>query len=101
MSADPQQMQQLLAMYRQMYPQNAQQQAMQSAQQQLGQGAPAGTNRTAGGVNALSQLALAMMRSRQNQQKQQQTPIPTGSQGQTLTAPVDNSSAPAGMMGPP
>ena len=101
MSADPQQMQQLLQMYQMMYPQQSpQQQGLGMIQQQVGTGAPAGTNSRAGAANGLTQLALAMMRAKQKP-PQVKPPIPTGTQGQTLTAPVDNSSAPAGMMGPP
>ena len=67
MSMTPQQMQQMLAMYKQQFPQGQpapptpQQQQMQGinmATAGLGSGAPAGANRTAGGVNGAAQLIV-------------------------------------------
>jgi hypothetical protein len=90
----------------------AQAQAFQSAQlpgvmaSRMGN-APAGSNASAGTVNAMTKLALAMMQRKrmQDYQKQYGSPgmpqAPTQSQGVTLSGPVDNSSAPTGMMGPP
>ncbi len=88
--------------------QSPQAQALRSAQMpgtmamNMGNAAP-GTNTTAGGVNALTKLALAMMQRKrmQDYQKQYGPQVPTQSQGVTLSGPVDNSSAPTGMMGPP
>jgi hypothetical protein len=98
MSADPQQMQQMLAMYKQLYGPGAQ------AQQSLAQGAPPGTNRTAGGVNGAAQLIVALMRAQQQkklmQQIQGQQPqTPTPSQGITPSAPT--ATGPGGDIGVP
>lgn len=111
MSADPQQMQQMLAMYKALYPggvpnqQAPQLQGFNTLQQNLGKGAPMGTNRTAGGVNAASQLMIALLKAQKmkqlQQQVQQQPASPTPAQGITSGGAVDGSSAPQGMMGPP
>ncbi len=80
MSMTPQQMQQMLAMYKQQFPQGQpapptpQQQQMQSinmATAGLGSGAPAGANRTAGGVNGAAQLIAALMKAQKQKQIQQ------------------------------
>jgi hypothetical protein len=103
---DPQMLAQLLMRSQAPTPQ---QQAYQTAQapgqmaMSMGNAAP-GTNVGAGTTNALTKLALAMMQRKrmQDYQKQYGTPqVPTQAQGQTLSGPVDNSSAPTGMMGPP
>lgn len=107
MSLDPQTIMRLIQQQQMM--QSPQAQAFQHAQapgmmaSSMGNASP-GSNTTAGGVNALTKLALAMMQRRrmQDYQKQYGTPqVPTQSQGVTLSGPVDNSSAPTGMMGPP
>lgn len=80
MSMTPQQMQQMLAMYKQQFPQGQpapltpQQQQMQSLNQVsegLAQGPGAGTNRTAGSVNGAAQLIAALMKAQKQKQIQQ------------------------------
>jgi hypothetical protein len=70
MSADPQQMQQMLAMYKQLYG-NPQMGALNQATQGLSQGAPQGTNRTSGAVNGAAQLIAALMKAQKQKQIQQ------------------------------
>lgn len=81
MSVTPQQMQQMLAMYRQQFPGTGQpaptvpQQQLQGLNQAsaaLGAGAPAGTNKTSGAVNGSAQLIMAMMKAQKQKQIQQQ-----------------------------
>jgi len=79
MSVSPQQMQQMLAMYQQQFPngqpQTPAQQQLQGLNQAsagLGAGAPAGTNKTAGGVNGAAQLMTALMKAQKMKQIQQQ-----------------------------
>lgn len=80
MSADPNQMAQMLAMYRQMFPGGMPQaQAYQNAQAPMqaamGMGnAPQGTNVGAGGTNALAKLVLAMLARKRMQDYQKQYP---------------------------
>lgn len=82
MSMSPQQMQQMLAMYKQQFPsgtplppeQQQQQQQLQGMNQVsagLAAGAPAGTNRTAGAVNGTAQLLAALMTAKKQKQIQQ------------------------------
>jgi hypothetical protein len=87
MSASPQDMQQLLAMYKQMFPngqptpQQQQLAGINQATANLGAGAPAGTNRTAGGVNGAAQLIAALMKAQKQKQIQQglnQTQVQAG-----------------------
>lgn len=83
MSMDPNQISQMLAMYKQMYPNGlpstpqaqaySQAQAPMAAAKALGN-APAGTNTTAGGVNALSKLMLALMQRKRMQDYMSQYP---------------------------
>lgn len=70
MSADPQQMQQMLAMYKQLYG-NPQMNVLNQATQGLSSGAPAGTNRGAGAVNGAAQLIAALMKAQKQKQIQQ------------------------------
>lgn len=91
MSVSPDQMQQMLAMYKAQFP----------GQMAASMGnAPAGTTQGAGMSNGLSKLALAMIQQKRMQQLKQQlapkTQAPTPSQGQTLSAPVAASMAPGG-----
>lgn len=110
MSMDPQMIQMLLARYKSQFPQQGAQQGQSNplagfdaAQQSLSAGAPPGTNRTAGGVNAAAQLIVAMMRARKQQQLQQQLQqqqnqqpaMPTPSQGITPGGGVDSSASPS------
>jgi len=108
MSMDPQLLAQMLARAQgaQISPQaTALAHAQLPGQLAMGMGnAPQGTGSGAGAANALTKLAMAMMQRRRMQQYQQQygqPQVPTPGQGQTLSGPVDNSSAPVGMMGPP
>jgi hypothetical protein len=88
MSMTPQQMQMMLAMYKQQFPngqpQTQQQQQLAGIDQataNLGAGAPAGTNRTAGGVNGAAQLIAALMKAQKQKQIQQglnQTQVQAG-----------------------
>ena len=95
MSSSPEQMQQMLAMYRQMFPngqpQTPQQQQLQGLNQ-VSQGLqgplPPGANRTAGGINGASQLIVALMKAQKQKQIQQQIQ-PQQSQGITPPAPQD------------
>jgi hypothetical protein len=105
MSVSPAQMQQLLAGYNPT-PQQQQMQGLNAAQQSLAGGAPAGTNRTAGVANGISQLLVALMKAQKQKQLQQQLQggqpaMPTPGQGVTPGGQIDTSSAPTGMMGPP
>lgn len=93
MSMSPQQIQQLLAQYKQQFPNGQpmtpEQQQMQGLNQVtagLGAGAPAGTNRTAGGVNGAAQLIAALMKAQKMKQIQQQI---QPQQGMTPPAPQD------------
>lgn len=80
MSITPQQMEQMLAMYKQQFPsgqpaptpQQQQLQGLNSVSQSLGAGAPAGTNKTAGGANGAAQLMAALMKAQKQKQIQQQ-----------------------------
>jgi hypothetical protein len=79
MSMSPQQMQQMLAMYKQQFPQGQpatpQQQQLQGLNQVsagLGAGPGAGTNKTAGGVNGAAQLITALMKAQKMKQIQNQ-----------------------------
>jgi hypothetical protein len=91
MSVSPDQMQQMLAMYKAQFP----------GQMAASMGnAPAGTTQGAGAANGLSKLALAMIQQKRMQQLKQQLAqpqaatapaVPPPGQGQTLSAP------PAGM----
>jgi hypothetical protein len=71
MSADPQQMQQMLAMYKQLYG-NPQMNALNQATQGLSAGAPAGANRGTGTVNGAAQLIAALMKAQKQKQLAQQ-----------------------------
>jgi hypothetical protein len=80
MSADPNQIAQLIALYKQQFPggapqQQAYQQAQAPGQAAMAMGnAPAGTNTTAGGTNALAKLMLALMQKKRMQGYQAQYP---------------------------
>lgn len=78
MSMSPQQMQQMLALYKQQFPNGQpltpEQQQMQGLNQ-IGSGLAAGpgtgTNRTAGGINGASQLIVALMQAQKTKKIQQ------------------------------
>jgi lipopolysaccharide biosynthesis regulator YciM len=78
MSMNPQQMQQMLAQYRQQFPggmpapQQQQLQGIGQVQQGLQAGPGAGANKTAGGVNGAAQLMVALMKAQKQKQIQQQ-----------------------------
>lgn len=80
MATDPNQMAQLLAMFKQMFPNGmpqaqAYQQAQAPAQAAMGMGnAPPGTNTGAGASNAIAKLLLALMQRKRMQDYQQQYP---------------------------
>jgi hypothetical protein len=103
MSMSPQQIQQMLAQYKSQFGGASPLSGFDAAQQSLGAGAPAGTNRTAGAVNGVSQLMVALLRAQKQKQLQQQlqnqqqqaTPVP--SQGASLSAPSDASAAGMGV----
>jgi hypothetical protein len=73
MSASPQQMQALLALYKQQFP-NGQTPAPSGydAIPTLPTSAPAGANKTAGGVNGAAQLVIALMKAKKLNDTQQQ-----------------------------
>jgi hypothetical protein len=114
MSASPQQMQQLLALYRQQFPNGQPQTPAQQQLQginQVGQGLAAGpgagTNKTAGAVNGAAQLMVALMKAQKMKQVQQQlngaqaqnpqvTPMTPG-QGQTPSTPAPDPSTGPGV----
>jgi len=91
MSMSPEQIQQML-LYKQQFPgatpeQAQQMQALNAIQQNSGQ-LPGNANRTAGGINAASQLVIALLKAQkqnqiQKQLQQQQTPA-----AQVSPAPV-------------
>lgn len=95
----PQQIQQMLAQYKSQFGGASPLSGFDAAQQSLGAGAPAGTNRTAGAVNGVSQLMVALLRAQkqkqlqQQLQNQQQSQTPAPSQGTTLASDP----SPAGM----
>lgn len=108
MSTSPQQMQQMLAAYKQMFPSGQQNQlsGFDAAQQFLAGGAPAGANRGAGAVNGASQLIVALLKAQKQKQLQQQmqaqapaTPAPA--QGMSLSSPSDPSPGGMGVPGGP
>jgi len=83
MSADPNQMAQMLAMYKSQFP----------TQAGLGMGnAPAGTTAGAGAANGLSKLMLALMQQKANQQYKLKYP-------QQQAAPVPNTTPPVPSQG--
>jgi hypothetical protein len=100
----PEQMQQMLAMYRQQFPNgqpSPQQQQLQGLNQ-VGQGLqaplPMGANRTAGGINGASQLIVALMKAQKMKQIQQQlnagqTANPPAASPQDFTANTDMGAA--------
>ncbi len=96
MSASPQALQQMLAQYKSSFggQQNPQLAGFDAIQSSLGGGAPPGAGRSAGGVNAASQLIIALMRAQkmkqmqQQQQNPQQPATPTPTQSTTLAAPA-------------
>lgn len=107
MSMSPQQIQAMLAQYKQQFPggmpspEQQQLQAISQVQQGLAAGPGAGTNRTAGGVNGAAQLIAALMHAQKQKQIQQQLnagqtqnqPPPQvvpmyPDQGQTTSAPA-------------
>lgn len=103
MSTSPQDMQQMLAMYKAFYG-NPQLQGMNQVQQSLGAGAPAGTNRTAGGVNGAAQLIAALMKAQKQKQLQQQLQNQQqgmSPQGVSLSTPSDPSPSGMGVPGGP
>ncbi len=81
MSMSPQQMQQMLAMYKQQFPngqpqpaptpEQQQLQGLNQASQNLAAGPGAGTNKAAGGVNGAAQLITALMKAQKIKQIQQ------------------------------
>jgi hypothetical protein len=95
----PQQVQQMLAQYKSQFGGANPLSGFDAAQQSLGAGAPQGANMAAGGVNAASQLIVALLRAQKQKQLQQQvqgqqqpqTPVP--SQGTSLASDP----SPAGM----
>jgi hypothetical protein len=109
MSADPNQIAQLIALYKQQFPggmpqQQAYQQAQAPGQAALHMGnAPAGTNTAAGGTNALAKLMLALMQRKRmqdyNQQYPQQGTTPMGGPTTPTTgaAPGVGGGAPPGL----
>lgn len=111
MSTNPQQMQQMLAAYKQMFPNGMPQQqsplaGFDMAQQSLGAGAPPGSNRGAGAVNGAAQLMVALLRAQKQKQlqqqiQQQQSATPTPAQGMSLSTPSDPSPSGMGVPGGP
>lgn len=110
MSMSPQQMQQLLAQYKQQFPggmpspEQQQLQAISQVQQGLAAGPGAGTNRTAGGVNGAAQLIAALMHAQKQKQIQQQLDAKQ-TQNQPQVVPMypdqgQTTSAPAASPGP-
>lgn len=81
MSMSPQQIQQMLAMYKQQFPaggaqpaptlQQQQLQGLNQAGMNLAAGPGAGTNKSAGGVNGAAQLITALMKAQKMKQIQQ------------------------------
>ncbi len=87
MSANPQDMQQMLAMYKSLYG-NPQLQGLNQIQHGLAGGAPVGTNTTSGGVNAAAQLMVALMKAQKQKQLQQQAQNPQSPPGTTPPVPM-------------
>lgn len=96
MATDPNQMAQIMALYKKMFPNgvpNAQAQAYSQAQSPMqtaaGLGnAPAGTNVGAGGTNAMAKLVLALLARKRMQEYNLQYPqqgLPQQPQGVTMT----------------
>lgn len=110
MSTSPQQIQQMLAAYKAMFPNGMPQQnqlaGFDAAQQSLGAGAPPGTNRGAGAVNGAAQLMVALMKAQKQKQLQQQLQGQQGgttppAQGMSLSTPSDPSPSGMGVPGGP
>jgi hypothetical protein len=98
----PEQMQQMLAMYKQQFPQSPQQQQLQGLNQ-VGAGLqgplPAGANRTAGGINGASQLIVALMKAQKMKQIQQQL-TPQQSQPPAASQDFSGNTDMGGALGP-
>jgi hypothetical protein len=72
MSVTPEQMQQMLAMYKQQFPNGGQGLSGYDAMPSMPTSAPAGANKTAGGVNGAAQLIVALMKAKKQSDTQRQ-----------------------------
>lgn len=91
MSMTPEQIQQML-LYRQQFPgatpEQAQQMQALNQLQQAGSQLPQGANRTAGGINAASQLVIALIKAQKQNQIQKQLQQKQPPAAQVSPAPV-------------